>query len=242
MDSASLFRHTRPARGDLMLRFSKALFKSFNPRAPRGAHSRARPGDGDICFVTRPARGAFGSLRRSSRENVSIHAPRAGPRQGRRSWSSRSLFQSTRPARDAFPSGISPPSESTDRFNPRAPRGAAFIPFHWPMERSACFSPRAPRGARQGGQASAGVGDVVSIHAPRAGRLSRPPYRPIDGMFPSTPRAGRDSRIFTPVDGVWRFQSTRPARDATSRRRKTRGLQRGFNPRAPRGQAPRRPP
>ncbi len=243
--SESLFQSTRPARDatrrrmnngqrlvvsihapragrDLMLRFSKALFKSFNPRAPRGripGGQARRPGD--ICFQSRPAR-THGSLRRSTRENVSIHAPRAGRDKGGDRGRPGHVVSIHAPRAGRDPSGISPPSKHRSFQSTRPARDATYR-FTGRWRESACFNPRAPRGTRQ---RRAGFGRrrrrCFNPRAPRGTRLIL--AHNITHRWDVSihaPRAGRDSRIFTPVDGVWRFQSTRPARDATSRRRKS---------------------
>ena len=246
--SESLFQSTRPARDatrrrmnngqrlvvsihapragrDLMLRFSKALFKSFNPRAPRGTRPR-RPGPETRRYLfqsTRPARDATGSLRRSTREeNVSIHAPRAGRDKGGDRGRPGHVVSIHAPRAGRDPSGISPPSKHRSFQSTRPARDATYR-FTGRWRESACFNPRAPRGTRQ---RRAGFGRrrrrCFNPRAPRGTRLIL--AHNITHRWDVSihaPRAGRDSRIFTPVDGVWRFQSTRPARDATSRRRKS---------------------
>ena len=123
----------------------------------------------------------------------------------------------------------------TSSFNPRAPCGARHVAACLSAS-SACFNPRAPCGARpfcrkvksfvivfqstrpvRGATCrhdAAVLVDLVSIHAPRAGRdATSPPYR----------RLARQ------------FQSTRPVRGATRTSSYPRRHHRRFNPRAPCG-------
>ena len=124
------------------------------------------------------------------------------------------------------------------RFNPRAPRGARLYRLE-NKERELGFNPRAPRGARPAARSHRRQGRAfqstrpargatrvrpgrsalrfVSIHAPRAGR--DPPGRwrsvPRTGFNPRAPRGARQRWNATIV--AWaQFQSTRPARGATS--------------------------
>ena len=80
------------------------------------------------------------------------------------------------------------------------------------------FNPRAPRGARHAKRVAMAMQHLISIHAPREGRDRRDNNRHKDEQ---------------------RFQSTRPARGATGNYRwKTKGEEKYFNPRAPRGARP----
>ena len=215
----------------------------FNPRAPRGARLEQTwlLLAGNEFQSTRPARGATSKSRRTSRRGTGFN-PRA-PRGARPA-------RATRRCRVGF------------GFNPRAPRGARQARMAGASCFSRCFNPRAPRGARPHGEGGADDPARVSIHAPRAGRDHDPLADESGGHAVSihAPRAGRDV-VYRPV-GVTkesfnpraprgarpassgcslvhiRFQSTRPARGATSRHiPHQRGWQR-FNPRAPRGARP----
>ena len=122
------------------------------------------------------------------------------------------------------------------------------------------FNPRAPCGARLGFQASDALNAIISIHAPRAGRdpASRPPPgRTTENFNPRAPcgarrrhpaghphrvsisihapRAGRDTVNAYNLSANTRFQSTRPVRGATRRKRRCNSLPQDFNPRAPCG-------
>ena len=122
----------------------------FNPRAPCGAR-RGAPYRSFSCSMfqsTRPVRGATHTMIVWFYiGNVSIHAPRAGRDPWyKRKGGSKEMFQSTRPVRGA-----------TRDSNRRCGRNR-------------CFNPRAPCGARHVLLLPIELAEVVSIHAPRAGR------------------------------------------------------------------------
>ena len=122
----------------------------FNPRAPRGARRDfAQPALPIYEFQsTRPARGATQAEARSAPiERVSIHAPRAG--------------------RDEK---ISKRASPTTSFNPRAPRGARQYRERFATLPCEFQSTRPARGATAYCQFRIGH-RLVSIHAPRAGRV-----------------------------------------------------------------------
>ncbi len=146
------FQSTRPARGATLARWIGGNWSyGFNPRAPRGARLHADV----VC------------------ENdvfVSIHAPRAGRDCAIGFKCQRAYgFQSTRPARGAT-CGVLVNAVKATRFNPRAPRGArrTLSPFDSAQEQQ-FQSTRPARGATYVFDPDF-VSDVVSIHAPRAGR------------------------------------------------------------------------
>ena len=122
------------------------------------------------------------------------------------------LFQSTRPARGAT-LGNSP--KNLDRrvsiHAPRTGRDASWLTSLVCLLR---FNPRAPHGARRDGLARLQRTCRVSIHAPRTGRDMR-------------------MRLFDRQQ--LGFQSTRPARGATSKNNIPRLVAHSFNPRAPHG-------
>ena len=79
------------------------------------------------------------------------------------------------------------------------------------------FNPRAPRGARRWCNGSTSVSETISIHAPREGR-DRVIPRLLHGVSNFNPRAPRGARLLW-IGSVIRFssfQSTRPARGATT--------------------------
>ena len=98
-------------------------------------------------------------------------------------------------------------------FNPRAPRRARRQSWQSGNGRLRRFNPRAPRRARLAGKTEFGFSYGVSIHAPREGRDD-------------------DDYLFSA--DYYRFQSTRPAKGATSSRWRNQCCRGRFNPRAPR--------
>ena len=148
-------------------------------------------------------------------------------------------FQSTRPARGATSKddvprlirhvSIHAPRTGRDtmayhdrrlsrRFNPRAPHGARPA-CSQTTATSPCFNPRAPHGARLGPVHDKDFWGPVSIHAPRTGRdVGKGVQIRRCDMFQST----RPARGATSVSTYWTFarvfQSTRPARGATTQR------------------------
>ena len=101
------------------------------------------------------------------------------------------------------------------------------------------FNPRPPRGGRRELRHWEGIGQSISIHAPREGGDSAPPPRPCGPWYfnPRPPRGGR--LMFAPTaTRLSTFQSTPPARGATAPPRYSRPAHRNFNPRPPRGGRP----
>ncbi len=211
------FQSTRPARGaTISPQGCSTQPRCFNPRAPRGARPCAH-----LTYLqrhgfqsTRPARGA------TLAEAKALHEI--------------AMFQSTRPARGA--TGLCPRWRSPNVcFNPRAPRGARPASAVSVMPALAFQSTRPARGAtRPLSEAARSL--IVSIHAPRAGR-DRTEALSMNSLFVSihAPRAGRDRPLLRQFTCLLAFQSTRPARGATSTSSAARGRHLCFNPRAPRG-------
>ena len=244
LQSAHRFQSTRPARGATIAAVVSCPELAFQS--------------------TRPARGATSHAAfRLTSIQVSIHAPRAGRDEVAAlddSW--RLQFQSTRPARGATSVSSAREPALASCFNPRAPRGARPPQLTSPPISSSGFNPRAPRGARRTGSASNDAGHRrFNPRAPRGAR--RPPSllprcrssfnpRAPRGARPTcrcsvasdcdvsihAPRAGRDDADSATGRTVGRFQSTRPARGATSTRTLRIAAQECFNPRAPRGARP----
>ena len=165
----------------------------FNPRAPCGArHACIIRKMGNTLFQsTRPLRGATMSIQYGSLYvDISIHAPLAGRDVFSGGKSVHAIvFQSTRPLRGATAK--------------RAFRSGAIGLFQ---------STRPLRGATVLGDQRNG-NNLISIHAPLAGRdLKRPYVRCRQGISIHAPLAGRDDVV---LHGVWR--------------------QHNFNPRAPCG-------
>ena len=234
-----VFQSTHPARGAtrdgrpaLMM---AGQFQSTHPA--RGATIQStqwRPRAGEF-QSTHPARGATAADAPTPPPPcISIHAPREG-------------FDA-RIIREAIPKQY---------FNPRTPRGVRPSP-----ERMAViwrnFNPRTPRGVRRAPRPAGNHCTAISIHAPREGcdwgvRCWKP-HRQISIHAPRegcdhlvrvararlvisihAPREGCDiaPAIVPPANG--KFQSTHPARGATSVSLAGTGCTSYFNPRTPRG-------
>ena len=207
----------------------------FNPRAPRGARLALMGNMGVELFISIHAR-LSGSDRGGA--GISIHAPREGrdPPAPELVLCGGGLFQSTRPARGAT-------LEST------------FCSYGEKFQ-----STRPARGATDT-EAVLGRANSISIHAPREGRDFSPQRLPRN--FPHfNPRAPRGARLwnrrfvvtarnFNPRaprgarptlrrcwEGRTVFQSTRPARGATTGAVRPLAAPWYFNPRAPCGARP----
>ena len=237
-----------------MLRFRPG----FNPRAPRGAR-RGLEGlvaEQLLFQSTRPAAGAGSEVSSPALHeiNVSIHAPRAGrdpvelgtqpihhpvsihaPRAG--SWSFAGLFlgvnrnlvsiHAPRAGRGAR--GFTTSRRAGFGFNPRAPRGAR-------LQRSTTNAHTRASVITRSAQALL-FEYIVSIHAPRAGRDNHlSAITQVSDSFAVSihaPRAGRDGGPIKHAVSVTEFQSTRPARGATTSRREA-GSTSGVSIHAPR--------
>ena len=125
-------------------------------------------------------------------------------------------------------------------FNPRAPCGArrfryVTVAFVWsfqstrpmrgatfyilPTMRARDISIHAPHAGRDAGDKYITGSNCISIHAPRAGRdQGRPGGVPADDISIHAPRAGRDRARSLIFPHLWKFQSTRPVRGATTRK------------------------
>ena len=186
---------------------------------------------------TPPARGAtLEPELPEPRYTISIHAPREGgdrnhsgillflvyfnprpPRGGRRSPLSSlrnpPVFQSTPPARGATFQLTSCPASLIFQSTPPA-RGATGGVSGSLLD-TYNFNPRPPRGGRPYTRFGS-LYQVISIHAPREG-------------------GDRDTRPTTTREMPRTFQSTPPARGATSQQKNRLGGNSNFNPRPPRG-------
>ncbi len=120
-------------------------------------------------------------------------------------------------------------------FNPRAPYGARPDRTGHARQRLTDFNPRAPCGARQNSEKDIQHRNIISIHAPHAGRDGPHLYMGLWKPFQSTrPIRGATRRCLTgSVPGL--FQSTRPIRGATWPAAGRTGDGWHFNPRAPYG-------
>ena len=171
---------------------------------------------------------------------ISIHAPRTGSdcKRDTRRWAS-SRFQSTLPARGATRAGspqhrhhtisIHAPRTGSDlnrpnvvfsqRISIHAPRTGSdwhvdMVNILWIKN----FNPRSPHGERRRAASQSRQPPAISIHAPRTGSdTAQHPDSPRGGHFnPRSPHGER--RAIEAADDLveWAFQSTLPARGATS--------------------------
>ena len=190
--------------------------RNFNPRTPRGVRHRAIGAwQAELEFQsTHPARGATPSkIGDRGHNRISIHAPREGCDAQLRPQSEGHIVIS-----------IHAPREGCDLDTSRGCTQGG-ISIHAPREgcdreraRSVGgggdFNPRTPRGVRPQDGAQRFPVIIISIHAPR------------EGCDPT-------GRVYQDFDG--KFQSTHPARGATSRAGTSSSLSTYFNPRTPRG-------
>ena len=199
------------------------------------------PADGIGRFQsTHPARGAtHAALRQAEEVGISIHAPREGcdcrhwrrtaipanfnprtPRGVRRLqtniWTDKDGFQSTHPARGAT---LAPHTwRRSLRFQSTHPaRGATRTMIGRPPTLSNYFNPRTPRGVRHGLPYNNPGNLGISIHAPREGcdRRQGVSYRH-HRISIHAPREGCDCKGWIYPIPAREFQSTHPARGATS--------------------------
>ena len=168
------FQSTRPVRGATRDQEASPPSGGFNPRAPCGARHRLPSGErqngGVSIHAPRAGRDSMHELSPSSVKGFNPRAP-CGARPSIPFFSAASLaFQSTRPVRGATSSVF-------------------IVSAKYPS-----FNPRAPCGARRDLPIAAPFDNLVSIHAPHAGR---------DGLQ-------AHSLVASSM-----FQSTRPMRGAT---------------------------
>ena len=183
--------------------------------------------DGSVVSIHAPRAGRdCAPSHRSTDPRVSIHAPRAGRDLAPATAVTRlTLFQSTRPARGAtFGHGLVVRRPAVFQ-STRPARGATSSSASLSAQ-NRFQSTRPARGAT-GQRALHDVPLVVSIHAPRAGRdVTGTAIRCPCGRFnPRAPRGARRRHPRRPCQTT-RFQSTRPARGATSARDLARPVRR----------------
>ena len=145
---------------------------------------------------------------------ISIHAPRTGSDEIMLGDErSSTIFQSTLPARGA-----------TCLHSSR---------FLFPED----FNPRSPHGERPDDAAIILSDTPISIHAPRTGSDTyKCPDCGATVISIHAPRTGSDTASTAGTRTAKRFQSTLPARGATSRLRRNARSMRNFNPRSPHGE------
>ena len=123
-------------------------------------------------------------------------------------------FQSTLPARGATARSRRA-ADLLQHFNPRSPHGERHVASASGLVLKVDFNPRSPHGERRATGMHPFSAMRISIHAPRTGS---------DGLRPCAVRPVR------------RFQSTLPARGATSVVGGSNCFQNDFNPRSPHGE------
>ena len=197
----SLFQSTLPARGATfgILRCVADL-KSFQSTLPaRGATAGAgifQPAR--IFQSTLPARGA--TARDAGLDTgiiISIHAPRTGSDDVEYRAFLAALYFNPRSPHGERPPAKFPASTCTEDFNPRSPHGERPVAV-WTIEpQDEHFNPRSPHGERPRCLLHGHRARAISIHAPRT---------------------GSDVPAAVILADIRLFQSTLPARGATSAR------------------------
>ena len=125
-------------------------------------------------------------------------------------------FQSTRPVRGA--TGVAQANSAFNAISIHAPRaGRDHQRGHRRPRRG--ISIHAPRAGRDQGRPGGVPADDISIHAPRAGRDRESTLERFkQSISIHAPRAGRDRARSLIFPHLWKFQSTRPVRGATTRK------------------------
>ena len=170
---------------------------------------------------TLPARGATGAGRNGRTEQQDFN-PRS-PHGERRTICPRAnckiAFQSTLPARGAT-IRLLPIQDFKYNFNPRSPHGERHSEAVQAGEEKQYFNPRSPHGERPVQASHLKTVTAISIHAPRTGSDSqfRPGLLLAQKISIHAPRTGSDSDDETANTKIVRFQSTLPARGATTAR------------------------
>ena len=197
----------------------------FNPRSPR--RERLKNSTRNRIAIrfqsTLPAKGA--TPFRSTRDvfgNISIHAPREGSdRRKRRDGASTRYFNPRSPRRERPPFVVKP-AYWHDHFNPRSPRRER-LQDRRRGQRQGRISIHAPREGSDIKTADKVAALVISIHAPREGSDMVYTSRSVlTEISIHAPREGSDFGWRSTPTRSRRFQSTLPAKGATSRRRRLR--------------------
>ncbi len=193
-----IFQSTPPARGATGWNWIiNGRSYHFNPRPPRGGRQGVLKSVLPKPLISIPAPREGGDVcagRLLNSRYISIHAPREGG-DVRRDPAGRGLLISIHAPREGGDITQTIRHSTSTNFNPRPPRGG--------RQYSVCvlgicrchFNPRPPRGGRPHPYSSWERGSNISIHAPRE---------------------GGDIITNIPPDEQYLFQSTPPARGATS--------------------------
>ena len=123
-------------------------------------------------------------------------------------------------------------------FNPRSPHGERQFDLPLPNGRSYDFNPRSPHGERRFHQQDFHVRVGISIHAPRTGSDlgGLDCFHLLLCISIHAPRTGSDEKSCRYPEWGWQFQSTLPARGATSPEAHCPCCRPHFNPRSPHGE------
>ena len=189
---------------------------------------------------TLPARGATrAAAARAWNNDISIHAPRTGSDDAvSASKTSILVFQSTLPARGATP--CERDGEAAAAISIHAPRTGS----DRPKMQSGCarqvISIHAPRTGSDSEWQARRVAQTISIHAPRTGsdRFVHFNFIRTFDISIHAPRTGSDWLRKKTCEPSTAFQSTLPARGATTRRLTKSNVYPHFNPRSPHGERP----
>ena len=235
-----IFQSTLPARGATGRDMIWYANKDISIHAPREGSDLVGGVFGREQYQfqsTLPARGAtIKTYQDLLAVGISIHAPREGSDTGSMPHRDAARgFQSTLPARGATRSSAPAPSGVPD-FNPRSPRGERLISTLARRARLSFQSTLPARGATQVVQHGV-VLLGISIHAPREGSDPGKAGRHHCGtdFNPRSPRGERPFRLCL-FQAPIAFQSTLPARGATTAHFGVLNFSPYFNPRSPRGE------
>ena len=145
------------------------------------------------------------------------------------------LFQSTHPARGATIHVFSPPYVGWN-FNPRTPRGVRRRQRRRSNSQKPDFNPRTPRGVRRMASYCSSCHFHFNPRTPRGVRLDQSLSDSSQCQISiHAPREGCDFILTSSLPILSQFQSTHPARGATSPLHSTGRPSPYFNPRTPRG-------
>ena len=190
---------------------------------------------------------------------ISIHAPRTGSdRESPAHGAGLHYFNPRSPHGERHAPHQRRPSAFD--FNPRSPHGErrdAIAPL--PTQRD--FNPRSPHGERRQSSGAMSMTQIISIHAPRTGSDGVSLPRELRRIYfnPRSPHGERQAPSVSFLPGTYfnprsphgerlklsgrtsrqkEFQSTLPARGATSSTNSAKSAKIDFNPRSPHGERP----
>ena len=262
-----LFQSTLPARGATILAPNLRNLQHISIHAPRtGSDVPSAPTFApDVAISIHAPR--TGSDEHHVYDKIitmiSVHAPRTGSdAQGHTCYAHRAQFQSTLPARGATARiasitavkeiSIHAPRTGSDKtvvstssnrlnFNPRSPHGERRELRALQRDVHEHFNPRSPHGERRFGITNYFSKSYFNPRSPHGERqLQDEIVTVVFSISIHAPRTGSDTPTERRIIWVWQFQSTLPARGATTKIAKTHGSRQYFNPRSPHGERPTR--